>query len=577
MNVEKIASDYGISVEEVRTRWLILRVAMWKTNFKKFCREAIKIRAAEGALVPLVLNEAQTSLHEAAEKMLREEKWVRLIGCKARREGFSTYVAARGYWRATLWDRQNIYILSHEMKSSDALFKMVGLMQEKHPFPPTVGTDNAKQLEFVKRGSSYTVATAGQKAGGRGTGVSFMHGSEAAWWTNAPDHFASSVQAVDEVKGVWGTLWREPSEPLPFEKDRGVIEGWVQAPSEIFLESTSAGPTGEFYTRYQDAVKGIGRYRAIFVSWRVHKPYRQEGDFIASTEADGDEISEADYQAMYKLDDAQMLWRREKIHELGSIGRFKQEYPIDAQEAFSAADIADLFIAPAIVLKARKRTVADPDAPLLLGVDCAGAGGDRFAVAARRGDKCLWVIYRNKMEHDDAIAWLSHLIDEHKPERVCIDRGAMGANIISSLRNRAARYAQIVRGIDFGGRSAIKKAVPDKAGPYNVRAEIYSRLRQWLLEGGCIPDDDELASDLSAAKIKFRANNDWLLESKSDMKARGIRSPDLGDALALTFSVQEFFSNWGKPKTDSGFDRGTETLIQSTDLDFSSTDYGWMA
>jgi hypothetical protein len=153
--------------------------------------------------------------------MLADQQWVRITGLKGRRQGFSTYVAARGYWRATLWDRQRVYILSHEMASSNVLFDMTALMQEKHPFPPAVGTDNAKELEFVKRGSSYSVATAGQKAGGRGGAISFFHGSEAAWWTNAADHFAASVQAVDEVRGVWGVLWREPRQAAPVREGQG--------------------------------------------------------------------------------------------------------------------------------------------------------------------------------------------------------------------------------------------------------------------------------------------------------------------------------------------------------------------
>jgi hypothetical protein len=214
MDLQKIAADAGVSIDEVRERWLSLRVALWKSDFRRFAKEALRIRTKAGDLEPLVLNEAQEILHNAAEEQLTEQQWVRLAGLKGRRQGFSTLVAARGYWRATLWDRQNIYILSHEMAASNKLFEMVDLMQQKHPFPPQVGTDNAKELEFVKRGSSYQVATAGQKAGGRGGAISFFHGSEAAWWTNAPDHFASSVQAVDEVRGVWGVLWREP--PIRF-------------------------------------------------------------------------------------------------------------------------------------------------------------------------------------------------------------------------------------------------------------------------------------------------------------------------------------------------------------------------
>lgn len=589
MDIQAIAAAAGISVDEVRERWLSLRVAIWKSDFRRFAREAIRIRTKSGDLEPLTLNAAQEILHAAAEEQLAEEQWVRLAGLKGRRQGFSTYVAARGYWRATLWDRQKIYILSHEMASSNVLFDMVALMQEKHPFPPQVGTDNAKELEFSKRGSSYQVATAGQKAGGRGGAVTFFHGSEAAWWTNAPDHFAASVQGVDEVRGVWGVLWKEPARPLPFEKGRGEIYGWVKAPSEIWLETTSAGPTGEFWKRYTDAMKRIGRYRAVFVPWTVQPEYVEAGDFTPLQEPEEEgELSELEYQELYGLSDAQMLWRRAKIHELGSMGKFRQEYPIDVTEAFAAADIEGVFIKPALVLRARKRQMEYPDAPLIIGVDPAGSGGDRFAVAFRRGDKILKVIYRNKLEHDEAVAWLSSIIDEWRPSRMCIDRGSMGQNIVSALRNLNKHYADIVKGIDFGGTSRMKQATPKRAGPWNRRAEMYGDFRDWLAEGGAIPDDDDLASDISGPKQKWRANNDWLLESKTEMKARGLRSSDLSDACALTFATKEWFDTWSRPERPKGFGAGAapnELIghnggpeLQDDVWDSGDTGaYGWMA
>lgn len=581
------AHDSGLSVEEVRDRWLVLRVAMWKEGhskgFRKFCRDVIKIRTKSGDLEPLILNEAQDILLAAADSQLEEEKWVRSTGLKGRRQGFSTMVAARGYWRATLWDRQNIYILSHEMTASGKLFDMVDLMQEKHPFPPKVGADNAKELEFPKRGSTYTVATAGQKAGGRGAGLSFFHGSEAAWWTNAADHFAASIQAVDEVRGVWGVLWRESERPLPFERGKGIIEGWIKAPSEIWLETTSAGPVGEFYKRYLEAQKRIGRYRAIFVPWTVQSEYTEEGEFIASEEAEEEgAITEAEYQQLHKLTNGQMLWRRSKIQELGSLGKFQQEYPIDVVEAFAAADIEGVFIKPAYVLRARKRFHDVPDAPLIVGVDPAGSGGDRFAVAFRRGDMIFKVEHRNKLEHDDAVAWVSSIIDEWQPNRVCIDRGSIGQALISSLRNMNKHYFEVIKGIDFGGTSKHKKATPNRAGPWNVRAEIYGKLRDFLVDGGSIPDDDDLASDMSGPKIKYRANNDWLLESKTELKARGLRSSDLSDACALTFAVNEFFDTWSKPKTSKGFGTGATPQDQINAFGddaweaTSGTSTGWM-
>lgn len=473
------------------------------------------------------------------------------------------------------------------MTASTKLFDMVALMQEKHPFPPKVGADNAKELEFPKRGSTYTVATAGQKAGGRGGGISFFHGSEVAWWTNAADHFSASVQAVDEVRGVWGTLWREPPSPLPFERGHGEIEGWVKPPSEIWLETTSAGPVGEFFRRYSDAMKKIGRYRAAFVPWHVQAEYVDHGEFIPAQDADEEgDLSEEEYQRVHGLSDAKMLWRRSKIHELGSMGKFRQEYPIDVTEAFAAADLDDVFIKPAYVLRARKREMDTPDAPLLIGVDPAGSGGDRFAVALRRGDSIFKVMHRNKLEHDEAVAWISAIIDEWKPNRMCIDRGSMGQNIISSLRNNNKHYFSVIKGIDFGGKSKAKLANPNRAGPWNIRAEIYGKLLDFLMEGGSIPDDDDLASDMSGPKIKYRANNDWLLESKTEMKARGLRSSDLSDACALTFAVNEFFDTWSKPKPEKGFGTGAPVMIGHNGGpafdDFGSpysegSENGWMA
>lgn len=577
MNPQQIAADFNLPVEEVRSRWLQLRVALWKSDFRLFCKEAVRIRAKDGDLIPLILNDAQEILLKKAEEQLKKDGWVRLLGTKSRRQGFSSLVAARGFHRATLYNRQHVFILSHTMDSSNALFDMVALMQEHHPFPSQVGTDNAKSLSFPQRGSMYQVATAGQKAGGRGAAISFLHASEAAWWQSAPEHWASIVQAVDEVKGVWGVLWKEPETPLPFERGKGTIEGWVKAPSEVWAETTAAGPTGEWYKRWQDASRGIGRYQAVFVPWYVTKEYQEEGDFIASREPVEEGFpSEAEYQELYNLTDRQMLWYRGKLQELGSQGRMFQEFPSDESEAFSSADMDDAFIKPMLVLQARKRKMEDPDAPLILGVDPAGAGGDRFAVAARRGDKCLWVKHRNKIEHDEAVAWLCALIDEHQPARMCIDKGSIGQNIVSAIRNRGPKYADIVRGADFGGKSSEKKANPNKSGPFNVRASIWGRMREWLLEGGCIPDQDDLASDLSAPKILWRANNDYILESKSVMKSRGVRSPDGADALALTFFTREFFSEWSAPKKATGFTKGVDYSHQSRDMSNNTDPYSWM-
>lgn len=63
---------------------------------------------------------------------------------------------------------------------------------------------------------------------------------------------------------------------------------------------------------------------------------------------------------------------------------------------------------------------------------------------------------------------------------------------------------------------------------------------------------------MSGPKQKWRANNDWLLESKTEMKTRGIRSSDLSDACVLTFATREHFENWTTPSKPKGFSAGVD-------------------
>jgi hypothetical protein len=70
----------------------------------------------------------------------------------------------------------------------------------------------------------------------------------------------------------------------------------------------------------------------------------------------------------------------------------------------------------------------------------------------------------------------------------------------------------------------------------NKRAEMWGLMKKWLQEGGAIPDDDELVADLTGPETVPRLDGKIQLESKNDMKKRGIPSPNKGDALALSFA-----------------------------------------
>jgi hypothetical protein len=78
----------------------------------------------------------------------------------------------------------------------------------------------------------------------------------------------------------------------------------------------------------------------------------------------------------------------------------------------------------------------------------------------------------------------------------------------------------------------------------NIRAEMWWTMMEWFEDQPCrIPNDAALISDITAPQPKVSSNGRKLLEKKDDMKKRQVRSPDGGDALALTFAVKVAFRN----------------------------------
>ncbi len=167
-------------------------------------------------------------------------------------------------------------------------------------------------------------------------------------------------------------------------------------------------------------------------------------------------------------------------------------------------------------------------------------------MSARRGRRVLWTQYRNKINHLEGASWIKQVVDELNPARVNIDAGNIGADIIVTLQAMGPRYVQAVRAVNFAATSETKLALPDRPGPKNRRAEMWKRMQAWLTDevGSQIPDMDALQTDLCAPRLKPLPSNDFLLESKQEMKKRRVRSPDLADSIALTFAFSEFLENY---------------------------------
>lgn len=487
-----------------------------RSDLEFYARNCLFIRTKDAKVEPFHFNKAQRYIHERLEDQRRQTGRVRALILKGRQQGCSTYVGGRFYHRTT-WSRGvQTFILTHEEQATQNLFKMVDRYHEHCPVfvRPSTGAANAKELRFDKLDSGYKIGTAGSKGVGRSATIQLFHGSEVAFWPNADTHAAGVLQAVPDSDGT-----------------------------EVILESTANGVGNLFHEMWENAEAGEGDYIAIFVPWFWQDEYRKgvpEG-FTLTDE-------EQQYASAYGLDAEQMAWRRNKIAELKDEALFKQEYPANAAEAFQMSG-HDGFIKPADVVRARKAEL-EGIGPLVIGADPARFGNDRFSLAWRQGRKVRKIESKGKLDTVAGANWIKQVIDSDRPARVFIDVGGIGAGVYDLLKSWGYAYEhgsndprKVCVPIDFAGSPQEPEIVlpsgEKRPGPYNRRAEMWMRSRDWLKEAGGadIPDSDSLQADACGPGYHYNSNSYLLLESKEHMRdVRKLRSPDEWDAVALTFA-----------------------------------------
>ena len=480
-----------------------------RVDLEFYARNCLFIRTKEAKVEPFTFNKAQRYIHERLEEQKAQTGKVRALILKGRQQGCSTYVGGRFYHGTTWAKGVETFILTHEEKATQNLFKMVDRYYEHCPVfvRPSTGAANAKELRFDKLDSGYKVGTAGNKGVGRSSTIQLFHGSEVAFWPNAETHTAGVLQAVPDADGT-----------------------------EVILESTANGVGNLFHEKWKDAEAGIGEFIAIFVPWYWQDEYRKAvpAGFTLNEE-------EQQYADAYGLDAEQMAWRRNKIAELKDETLFKQEYPANAAEAFQMSG-HDGFIKPNDVVRARKAECVEIG-PLVIGADPARFGNDRFALAWRRGRKVRKVESKGKLDVVAGANWIKQVIDADKPARVFIDVGGVGAGVYDLLKSWGGVYESTCVPIDFAGSPQQGEIIlpngETRPGPYNRRAEMWMRSRDWLNEpgGADIPDMDTLQADACGPSYHYNSNSYLLIESKEHMReVRKLRSPDEWDAVALTFA-----------------------------------------
>lgn len=479
-------------------------LASYKDNFPLYASSVLKCtRVGEGeGLADLELNSQQQKLHFYIERQLKETGRVRVVVLKSRRLGISTYVAARFTHKLAFSKHRNANVTTHIAKASQTIFNIYKRYLDYLPkfLKPRLKSNNTSKVEFEGTDCHIEIATANSPDAGRGSTFHFMHLSEVAMWENGAEICAGLLQTVSEAPGT-----------------------------EIIFESTARGIGDTFHNMWCGADKigpdgsiipGTNGYLGIFLNWlEDDKCYSEPpADFEPNPD-------EKELMRIWSMTPGQVWWRRKQIAITGE-AKFYEEYPLTAAEAFRVSN-QDSFISSDAVLRARKNDLPiNEKAPLVIGVDVARSGNDSTCFVWRRGRNVYKYVKYQGLRNDEVAYKLIDIIKADKPAKVNVDAsGGFGTGVIDFLRDKGYQAEEV----HFSSK-------PFNDTYYNRRAEIYGELREWLNGEVSLPDDDDIETDLCSFGFSHRGEK-ILLESKADVKKRIRRSPDIGDAIALTFAI----------------------------------------
>lgn len=283
-------------------------------------------------IVPFRLNPVQKVYHRLKEQIeTPRTSGKRILTLKSRRMGVTTYEQGMSYSKVRTQSGARCVTVAQSDDAVTTIFEMVKLFHKEDPNYLRPSRDNETTLAYSALRSKFSVSTAKGTAIKRGDTLHRVHGSEVAFWT------------TDE----------RASDNLIASLDKAANKG------EIVLETTANGPSGLFYSLWQDAQSKRDRWRGLFLGW-----YLDSRNSIPITIEERDRIIDTlDDEELYLIEKhdcnaSQLAWRREQRGTTAKSQKiFKQEYPAMPEEAFISTGFSYFDIA---TIELRLRQCKEP-------------------------------------------------------------------------------------------------------------------------------------------------------------------------------------------------------------------------
>jgi hypothetical protein len=208
-------------------------------------------------------------------------------------------------------------------------------------------------------------------------------------------------------------------------------------------------------------------------------------------------------------------------------GEDSNAYRIKVLGEFALGDDDTLIPADLVDSAMTRDITVSPSEPMVYGVDVARYGTDRTALCKRRGNVVIEIKSWGGLDLMQTVGVIVNEAKMDDPGEICVDTIGLGGGVADRLREQGFN----VRDVNVSESTAMNP------NAHRLRDELWMSVKDWLATRAAkLPKDDQLRHELVAPRYSFMSNGKLLVESKDSMRKRRMRSPDLADALCLTFA-----------------------------------------
>lgn len=344
-------------------------------------------------------------------------------------------------------------------------------------------------------------------------------GNPSEWYAVAR---TSRREAPDALQGFHAS-------DVQITDDNKAVERSSSGGSILFVIEEASGVPDEIFEVAEGALSSHGA-RLLMVG----NPTKNSGFFARSQKQD-----RALYTALhFSCSDSPLVDGTYRKNLVRKYGEGSNVVRVRADGDFPKQD-DDVLIPLELTESALERKDGERNSPRRLGVDVARFGDDRTTFVLRAGDVIEQVEVRSKQDTMTTAGMAAQFFRQWNADEIFVDVVGIGAGVADRLREQKFPVTDV-----NVAEKAPENLDPKDAVPAKLRDYLWLEMAEWMKGSPCFmapqkENSEDLAGELATVRYGLDSSGRMVVESKDAMKKRGVRSPDLADALGVTFAPEK--------------------------------------